>query len=87
MFVYAPDIKIKVHPIRFGSGDWTCVTGEMTGTFTQPMPIGDGKTILPTGKSFKLPMVTIGHWKDGKMDAETLFWDGGFFMQQLGLAK
>jgi len=59
----------------------------MTGTFTQPMPIGDGKTILPTGKSFQLPMVTIGHWKDGKMDAETLFWDGGFFMQQLGLAK
>src|SRR6202035_667313 len=27
MFVYAPDIKIKVHPIRFGSGDWTAVSG------------------------------------------------------------
>ena len=35
MFVYAPDIKIAEHPIRFGSGDWTAVTGFMTGTFTQ----------------------------------------------------
>jgi hypothetical protein len=23
LFVYAPDLKISVHPIRFGSGDWT----------------------------------------------------------------
>lgn len=27
MFVFAPDTKIQVHPIKFGSGDWTCVTG------------------------------------------------------------
>src|SRR5208337_4579439 len=39
LFVYAPDTKIKVHPIRFGSGEFTCVTGIMTGTFTKPMPI------------------------------------------------
>src|SRR5713101_761175 len=59
MFVYAPDIKITQHPIRFGSGDWTAVTGYMTGTFSKPMPIGDGKTIAPTGKSFRLGMATI----------------------------
>lgn len=35
MFVYAPDIKIKVHPIRFGSGEWTAVSGFMTGTFSK----------------------------------------------------
>ena len=35
VFVYAPDITIKVHPIRFGSGSWTAVTGVMTGTFTR----------------------------------------------------
>jgi hypothetical protein len=23
MFVFAPDIAIKTHPIRFGSGTWT----------------------------------------------------------------
>ena len=87
LFVYAPDLKIRVHPIRFGSGDWTAVTGYMTGTFSQPMPIGDGKTIPPTGKAFRLGMVTIGHWKGGTMDHEWLFWDSQDFMKQLGLAK
>lgn len=88
MFVYAPDLKIKEHPIRIvsGDGDWTSVTGVMTGTFTEPMPIGDGKTIPPTGKAFSLGMVTIGHWNGDTMDKEYLFWDGNAFMQQLGLA-
>jgi hypothetical protein len=63
MFVFAPDIKIKTHPIRFGSGSWTSVTGVMTGTFTKSMPLPDGKTIEPTGKRFAIGMVTIGHWK------------------------
>lgn len=35
LFVFAPDITIKVHPVRFGSGSWTAVTGVMTGTFTR----------------------------------------------------
>jgi predicted ester cyclase len=87
MFVYAPDIEIKVHPIRFGSGSWTAVTGVMTGTFTRPMPVGAGKTIPPTGKRFALPMATIGHWTNGTMDHEWLFWDSQEFMKQLGLAK
>lgn len=87
MFVYAPDIKIKVHPIRFGSGDWTACSGLMTGTFSKPMPVGDGKTIAPTGKHFVLGMVTVGHWKNGKMDHEWLYWDNQDFMKQIGLAK
>src|SRR5216117_4626104 len=45
LFVWGPDIEIKVHPIRFGSGSWTAVTGVMTGTFTRPMPTPDGGTI------------------------------------------
>ena len=87
MFVYAPDTSISVHPIKFGSGEWTCATGIMTGTFSRPMPTPDGKTIPPTGKSFKLNMATIGHWKDGKMDHEWLFWDNQTFMKQIGLAE
>jgi hypothetical protein len=86
MFVFAPDTKIKNHPVRFGSGDWTCVIGEMEGTFSRPMPIGNGKTIPPTNKKFKLSMSTIGHWKDGKMVEEYLFWDNQSFMKQIGLA-
>src|ERR1051326_6215259 len=87
MFVYAPDIKISQHPIRFGSGDWTAVTVDVTGIFSKPMPIGDAKTIAPTWKSFRIGMATIGHWKGATMDHEWLFWDSQDFMKQLGLSK
>jgi hypothetical protein len=87
MFVYAPNTAIKQHPIRFGSGNFTCVVGVMTGTFTKPMPIGGGKFIEPTGKSFTLPMCTVGIWKDGVMTEEYLFWDNQTYMNQLGLGK
>ena len=52
MFVFAPDTKITLHPVKFGTGDWTTVIGEMEGTFSVPMPIGNGKTIAPTHKKF-----------------------------------
>lgn len=87
MFLFAPDTKIEEHPIKFGSGEWTCVTGVMSGTFSKSMPMGKGKTIPPTGKKFKLTMCTVAHWKDGKMIEEYLFWDNGEFMKQIGLAK
>jgi hypothetical protein len=89
MFVYAPDTRIKVHPIRFGNGngEWTCVTGVMEGTFSKPMPVGNGKFIQPTGKSFKIPMCTVGHWKNGVMIEESLFWDNQTYMNQMGLGK
>ena len=86
-FVFAPDTKITAHPIKFGTDEWTCVTGVMTGTFTKPMPTPDGKSIPPTGKSFKINMVTIGHWKNGKMIAESFFWDSLDFMKQIGVMK
>jgi SnoaL-like polyketide cyclase len=87
LFVWAPDIRIKVHPIRFGSGTWTAVTGVMTGTFTQPMPGPNGTTLAPTGKRFAIGMATIGHWVGATMDHEWLFWDNADFYQQIGLGK
>jgi hypothetical protein len=86
MFVYAPDTRIKVHTVKFGSGEWPAVIGIMEGTFTKPMPTADGKTIQPTGKAFKITMCTVGHWKDGVMNEEYLFWDNLTFMKQIGLA-
>jgi hypothetical protein len=85
LFAFAPDTKIKTHPVRFGSGDWTAVIGVMTGTFSAPMATGNGKSIPPTGKPFKVAMTTIGHWKGGKMIEEYLFWDNQSFMKQIGL--
>ncbi len=88
MFVYAPDTRIKEHPLRFGSGNMTAVSGVFEGTFTKPMPIGDGKFIQPTGKAFKMPMATIGIWgADGTMIEEHLFWDNQTYMNQIGLGK
>lgn len=80
LFVYAPDTRIKEHPIRFGNSNFTAVTGVFEGTFTKPMPIGTGKFIQPTGKAFKMPMCTIGIWKDGVMTEEHLFWDNKTYM-------
>jgi len=83
LFVYAPDTRIKQHPLRFGSGDFTAVTGVFQGTFTKPMPIGGGKFIQPTGKKFNIPMATIGIWKNGVMIEEHLFWDNKTYMDQI----
>lgn len=86
--VPAPDMRINVHPVRFGAEGWTAVTGWIEGTFTEPMPMPDGKLIPPTGKSFHLPMATIAHWNDDDlMDAEYLFWDNQTYLKQLGVLQ
>jgi predicted ester cyclase len=86
MFVFAPDTRIREHPIKIASGDWTAVQGVIEGTFTKPMPTGDGKSIPATGKAFKLTMVTIGRWQGGVMVEEWLMMDNQSFMKQIGLA-
>lgn len=87
MFVYAPDTRITVHSVKLGSGEWTSVIGIMEGTFTLPMPGPGGKPIPPTGKAFKISMCTVGHWKNGVMDEEYLFWDNLTYLKQLGIMK
>lgn len=88
LFVYAPDTRVTGHPVMFGTGEWTCVIGEMQGTFTKPMPTGNGKSIAPTGKAFKIQTCTVARWnKNGTMDEEWLFWDTASYMKQLGLAQ
>lgn len=87
MFVYAPNTAIREHPIRICQGDYTAVQGIMTGTFSQPMPTSGGRSIPPTGRSFRLSMLTVGHWTGTTMDHEWLYWDNQAFMQQIGLAR
>jgi hypothetical protein len=87
MFVYAPDTRVTAHPQRIGSGEWTAVTGVMEATFSKPMPGPNGKMIPPTGKKVKLPMATVGHWKNGVMDEEYLFWDNAAYMSQMGVGQ
>jgi SnoaL-like polyketide cyclase len=85
LFVYAPDTRIKEHPIKFGSGNYTLVTGVFEGTFIKPIPSGNGKFIQPTGKAFKMPMATVGIWENGVMIEEHLFWDNQTYAKQIGL--
>lgn len=87
MFVAMPDLKIRSHPVSFGSGDWTVAIGVMEGTFTNPMPAGEGKTVKPNNKKLNLRMATVAHWKDDHIYEEYLFWDNDAFKKQLGLSK
>lgn len=83
-FAFAPDTKISEHPIKLADGNYTAVEGIMTGTFTKPLDLGNGKLIQPTGKKFVLPMFTVGRWENGLMKEEWLFWDNASFMSQIG---
>jgi hypothetical protein len=90
MFTFAPDARVTEHPVRFGTNDaeWTVVTAWVEGTFSKPMTLPDGSTVQPTGKAFRIPMATIGHWnKAGAMSEEYLFLDNGELMKQIGLGK
>jgi len=86
-FVFAPDTVIKEHPIKLADGDYTAVQGFMEGTFSAPMPLANGSVIEPTGKRFKLGMLTVGRWENGVMAEEWLYWDNQAFMKQIGLAE
>ena len=87
MFVWAPDTRVTVHPIRIAKNEMTAVTGVMAGTFTRPMPDGKGGFIPPTNKKFAINMCTVGIWnKRGVMDEEFLFSDNQTLMEQIGLA-
>jgi hypothetical protein len=86
-FVWAPDTRIVDHPIRIAKESLTAVTGVLTGTFSRPMPDGNGGQIAPTGKKFAVNMVTVGIWnRHGVMDEEFLFMDSNTLNTQIGLA-
>ena len=87
LFVYAPDTRISQHLIGFGSENYTAVIGIFEGTFTKPMPIGNDKFIQPTGKAFKIPLATIGIWKNGVLIEEHIFSDSQAYVNQIGLGK
>lgn len=52
---------IIAHPLKIAAGNWTAVTGNST------------RTDLSTGESFNSTMVTVAHWKDGRILEEYLF--------------
>ncbi|WP_433559406.1 hypothetical protein ACQPWY_14745 [Pseudonocardia xinjiangensis] len=84
---WAPDSRIDVHPLRVAKNDLTAVTGVMQGTFSRPMPDGNGGTIPPTSRHFSINMATVGLWnRQGTMDEEFLFFDSQALNRQIGIA-
>lgn len=81
-----PDLRIAAHPVKFGSGEWTLVVGEMRGSFTRPLPAAEGRLIQPNGRSVALRLAVVSRWKDGRIARKYLFWDQGEYRRQLGLA-
>lgn len=86
LFAWAPDTRIASHTVSLGQGDWTTVVATMEGTFTRSMRFGRPDVIAPTGKPYRIQLVTVGHWKNGVMDEKYLFWDNQSFDRQIGLA-
>jgi len=90
LFAWAPDTRVFEHTWLFGGGDSAQFTGCVAifgGTFTEPMPIGGGNTIPPTGKQFNIRFSTTCHWTpDGVFDEEYLLWDNQELGRQLGLS-
>lgn len=86
MVAWAPNVHIVEHITKVAENDWTAVVGILTGTFSEPMPLPDGGTLPPTGKSVTIQVATFARWENGRIAEESLFWDGASFAQQLGLA-
>jgi predicted ester cyclase len=84
-----PDQRVQNRPYKafFAGGEWVCSIARYTGTMTGPMIGPDGTETPPTGKSFDVDFCTVGHWKNGQMVEEYLFYDAVTFMKQIGLSE
>jgi hypothetical protein len=47
----------------------------------------DGKLIEPTNKNLHLEFCTVGHWRDGRIQEEGLFYDQVGMLDQIGAIK
>ena len=83
---FIPDARVTGHPVCVASGDWTAMIGVFEGTFGKPLQIAAGQPpIPPTGKTFRIWMSTISHWRGGLMDQEFLYWDNANLYRQMGM--
>ena len=51
------------------------------------MKLPNGKVIQPTGKKFKIRIVTLVRWENGRIAEEYLFWDNLDWNRQIGIAE
>jgi predicted ester cyclase len=87
MFEQMPDIKVESHQMKFGSADWTCVTGMLSGSSSTATKGSDGKPVPLTGKNFVVPFCSIAHWKEGRIVEQRMYWDNQTMAKQMEINK
>ncbi|MEM1180780.1 MAG: ester cyclase [Acidobacteriota bacterium] len=81
------DLKIPVHLVQFGYGEWTAGISICEGSWIKPITLPDGTVQEPTGKEIKIKVATIARWEDGRIAEEYLFWDNADWNRQIGLGE
>lgn len=69
-----------------GSGKDVVVEGAWLGKHTGPMAMPDGASLPSTGRSVRLPYVTVFELEGERISSHRAYWDMASFLGQLGLA-
>jgi predicted ester cyclase len=75
------DVRIST-PAMWAAGDYVVTVGSFAGVNDGAMP---GMGLPRTGKKFKVDIIEIGRWKDGKLAELWPFFNGAQLAGQLGL--
>ncbi len=67
-----------------GEGDRVAARWTMAGTQTAPLPLPDGSSLPPTGRSFRVSGMSICTLEGGRLTEERTEADWMGFLQQLG---
>jgi steroid delta-isomerase-like uncharacterized protein len=70
----------------FGSGDEVAVEGHWVGKHSGPLRLPDGSELPATGKTVRVPYVTLFGLKGNQITSHHAYWDMASFLGQLGLA-
>ncbi|MFC8509752.1 ester cyclase [Streptomyces sp. NPDC057411] len=70
---------------RFEIGDTAIDEGIFSGRNTGPIPMPDGETLPPTGKTVTLRGIDLAQVADGRIRSYRLYFDQWEFLDQLGL--
>ena len=78
-----PDTRIEV-VARVANGDTVMSEEVLVGTQTGPFATPAG-TLPASGRSIRMPFVTVQQIRDGKIAAERIYFDQLDFLRQLGI--
>lgn len=87
LFAAVPDAKVQVLSAVPAGDNMVVEQWVVTGTWTAPFTSGPLAGLNPTGKQFSLPGASIYQLQDGKVVAETQYYDQLTYLAQLGMVR